>query len=226
LEASFDRSAHGKIMEDLREGRQTADTLFLAYSTLANFQPVSMSEYPQTYLNHPNGRILYLLKTFTLKAMSAMRREGISKIVNGQTFAEKREGFKNLMLLGGLMYLLGVPVDALKDWIMGRDPQLEDLHVDNLLKLVGVNRWAMWRARDGHLLQAGWAIVGPPKPWADYPASDWQKIQREQRKGYGADLSKLESWKLVPIIGRPYYWHLGGGADKIKQRKLKEWGLY
>jgi len=219
LEASFERSAHAKIIADLREGRQTPDTLFLAYSTLANFQPVSLSEYPQTYLNNPNGRIFYLLKTFTLKALSAMRREGISKIVHGKTVTEKAEGFKNLIVLAGLMYLLGVPIDALKDWLMGRDPRLEDLHVDNLLKLVGVNRWAVWRARDGHIFQAAWAVIGPPKPWMDYPWSDWEKIHKEQQKGLDADLSKLESWKLIPIIGRPYYWHFGGGADKVKRRK-------
>jgi len=222
LEASFERSAHAKIMDDLRNGRQTPDTLFLAYSTLANFQPISLSEYPQAYLNNPNGRILYLLKTFTLKALSAMRREGVSKIVHGKTVEEKAEGFKNLIMLAGLMYLLGVPIDALKDWLMGRDPRLEDLHVDNMLKLIGVNRWALWRARDGHFVQAAWAIIGPPKPWVDYPWSDWEKIAKEQAKGLDADLSKLESWKLVPIIGRPYYWHFGGGADKVKRRKANQ----
>gem|GEM_PF-955573 len=219
LDASFAASEHAKVMDDLREGRVTPDTLFLAYSTLANFQPVSRSEYPQAYLNNSNGRILYLLKSFTLKAISAMRREGISKIVHGKTGAERVEGFRNLIWLAGLMYLLGVPVDALKDLIMGREPRLSDLHVDNLLKLVGVNRWIAWRLRDGHIFQAAHALVGPPMPWFDYPASDWKRIQKEQSKGRDADLSKLEAWKLVPIVGRPYYWWLGGGREKVKRRR-------
>ena len=39
--------------------------------------PINSTEMPLKYLKHPNGRVFYMLKTFTIKQFDVMRRDGI-----------------------------------------------------------------------------------------------------------------------------------------------------
>ena len=53
---------------------------------------------PSVYLEAGNGRIFYMLKTFTLKVFDVFRNEVFHKIRTGNK-AEKIQGLKNLIRL-------------------------------------------------------------------------------------------------------------------------------
>lgn len=222
IERAFDPITGAQVITDLAAGKKTEDTLFAVYTVLADYQPLTQSEYPEYYLRHPNGRIFYMLKSFTLKQFDAFRREGITKIVNGNA-AQKLEGARNLIHLAGLLFLIGCPVDWLKDFIMGRKPALDDIMVDNLFKLVGVNRWALWRFRESkNPVEAALLLIAPPAPFIVYPATDLIDSAMKIMEGDDIDVTKFETWRALPFVGSPVYWWMGGGADKIEKKEKKE----
>jgi hypothetical protein len=211
-------SAGTAVIADLAVGKKTEDTLFAVYTVLADYQPISMSEYPEAYLRHPNGRIFYMLKSFTLKQLEAFRREAFSLIVHGDA-KQKAKGFKNLIHLAGLLWLAGVPLDWLKDMIMGRDPQLTDLMVDNVFKLTGVNRWNLWQFRERkNPLEAAMMLVVPPAPFFQYPLMDVEKSAKKIEQGEEIVPGDFESWRMLPLVGAPIYWWFGGGKEKTEKR--------
>ena len=55
----------------------------LLYSRLLDFQPVALSEMPEYYLKAGNGRVFYMLKTYTLKQMDVFRKEVWHTMKNG-----------------------------------------------------------------------------------------------------------------------------------------------
>lgn len=217
----FGPQAATQVVQDLAAGNVTADVKFAVYNVLADYQPVSLSEYPEYYLRHPNGRVFYMLKTFTLKQIDAFRREAITNIVRGNA-KQKAVGFKNLIQLAGLLYIIGVPVDWLKDWIMMRDPQLPDIAVDNVFKLLGVNRWNLWQFRErNNPVEAALLLVAPPAPFLVYPLTDAMESAEKVSEGDDIKPGEFESWRMLPFIGAPIYWYLGGGVQKVEERAKK-----
>jgi hypothetical protein len=224
LDTSFTPEQAAQVLTDLKAGKQTPDTLFAVYSVLSDYQPISLSEYPEAYLRHPNGRIFYMLKTFTLKQIEAFRREGLDLIVKGSP-AQKMEGMGRLMKLAGLFYLINIPVDWIKDFIMGRDPQMDDLMVDNLFKLMGFSRWHVWNFRyRQNPLETAALLVLPAAPFIQYPFMDMQDAIKQISKGEDIEPGQFNTWRILPIVGSPIYWHFGGGATKIEKRREEREG--
>jgi hypothetical protein len=224
LDTSFTPEQAAQVLTDLKAGKQTPDTLFAVYSVLSDYQPISLSEYPEAYLRHPNGRIFYMLKTFTLKQIEAFRREGLDLIVKGSP-AQKMEGMGRLMKLAGLFYLINIPVDWIKDFIMGRDPQMDDLMVDNLFKLMGFSRWHVWNFRyRQNPLETAALLVLPAAPFIQYPFMDMQDAIKQISKGEDIEPGQFNTWRILPIVGSPFYWHFGGGATKIEKRREEREG--
>lgn len=225
IETSFGPTLAPRVIGELSRGQKTEDTLFATYSILADYQPIALSEYPEFYLRHPNGRVFYMLKSFMLKQVDAFRREAFTLIVHGNA-KQKATGFKNLIHLAGLLYIIGLPVDWLKDWVMGRDPQLGDLAVDNAVKLLGVNRWNLYQFRDKkNPLEAAALLVLPPAPFIIYPLDDAREAIKRIQEGDDIEPGNFESWRMLPFVGAPIYWWAGGGKVKIeKQREKRERG--
>lgn len=224
LETSFTPEQAAQVVADLSAGNKTPDTLFCVYSVLADYQPINLSEYPEAYLRNPNGRIFYMLKTFTLKQIESFRREGLDLIVKGSP-AQKVEGMGRLMKLAGLFYLINIPVDWIKDFIMGRDPQMDDLMVDNIFKLMGFSRWHVWNFRyRSNPLETASLLVLPAAPFIQYPFMDMQDSIRQISKGEDIEPGQFNTWRILPIVGSPLYWHFGGGATKIEERREEREG--
>tara|TARA_R100000781_G_scaffold113684_2_gene82737 strand:- start:1998 stop:4052 length:2055 start_codon:yes stop_codon:yes gene_type:complete len=80
LETFGSQEAADLVLKDLAEGKMSDDIKFLMFCELSNIQPISHAEMPQKYLDMPNGRIAYQLKTFTIKQFDIYRREGKLKL--------------------------------------------------------------------------------------------------------------------------------------------------
>jgi len=188
----------GQVIDDLKNRRMSENVELLAFNELSDFQPISKAELPQMYLEHPNGRILYQLKTYQLKQMDVVRREAYQEIVSGDA-RRMYKGAKRLMILGTGYALAGVAPDAIKDWVEGRDvdvlstPKL----VENALQTFGINRYVGERLKKGQVVGALQDMVTPPIRVLE-------------------DIVKLteKSVSYIPIAGRSFYNRYLGGNER------------
>jgi len=217
-----DQARINKLKNDLAEGRKSNDVLLLGWNILLDYHPVDLSEMPKGYLENPRGRVAYMLKTFTIKQIDSYRREGIVEMAKGyetKDWGRFTKGFLNLTRLLAFLWLAGIPTDWLKDFVMGRDPTLSDIAVDNVWKLGGLSRYSLYYAREHGIRDTALITLSPPMPWFDYPFRDAQTILNDKKE---FNLEDAETWRVVPLFGAPYYWWFGGGNEKIKNQKQKK----
>jgi len=178
-----------QLIADLQSGVLSPRTQRLAFEALSDVQPISRAELPQAYLEHPNGRLLYQLKTYMLKQADIVRRDAYDNIATRDP-RKIMTGLKNLAGLATLYAFSSVPGDAIKDWLSGREidvlstPQL----VENVTKTFGLNRYSADKLGQGKVVETGIGIMTPPlKVIEDILAG------REKAVSY------------LPGIGRPLY---------------------
>jgi len=106
----------------------------IAFMDLSKVQPITLLEMPEAYLKNPNGRIMYMLKTFTMKHINLMRQEGFKQIRHGDT----KKGIKSLAVLSSFFTLGNMGVDKVNDLILGRDTKLEESFWANLWRNTGL----------------------------------------------------------------------------------------
>jgi len=192
------------VITDLRSGDITDNVRLLLYNKVLDFQPMSLSEMPQTYLTAGNGRVFYMLKTFTLKQFDVFRTQAYNKIRYGNK-KEKIEGMKNFVSVAALFVLANAAADELKDWLLDRETDLEDRVVDNLLRLAGVSKFVTWKARTEGVGSALARQILPPFKFIDAAGKDI--LNAGDDKG-------LEVMSSIPLVGKLYYWHMGRGTSK------------
>ena len=136
------------LIEALKKGdMESNDVKLLLWHELSDMQPVSLSEMPLKYLQNPNGRTFYMLKTFTLKQFDVMRRDGIQltkamkpkrdsmqRIIKDKKtdmpilepdLLKRAEGYKNLTTYAMYFTAGGVTSDVIKDLINGKEVSMD-----------------------------------------------------------------------------------------------------
>jgi GNAT superfamily N-acetyltransferase len=221
IDSSFEPAQAAQVIADLVKGKRTADTDFLLWSVLADYQPISLLDYPTGYLDNPRFRLFYTLKTYSIKHIESLRREAVSQMVHGNK-AQKIQGGTNLLKIAGLFFMIGMPVDWIKDWLMMRDPQMGTIAVDNLFKLFGLSRWGVWQFRnEDQKILAVFKMIAPPVPFLDYPLEDLTTVEDRMTHGEAVEFADLESIRMIPFAGGPMYWGAGAGAKAVEKRIKK-----
>lgn len=210
-----------QVMDDLRSGRTTENVKLLAFNTLLDFQPVALSEMPRSYLTAPNGRIFYMLKTYAIKQLDVLRREGLDAMVNGHTPAQKMKGFTSMMYLAFLMMAANMGADEIKDKLLGRDTPWDDMVIDNILRLFGVSKYVIYKARGSRTPAREVIIstVAPPASVIEYPITD---LMGFIKKGSDYPIKDMQTLQLVPYFGKFYHWWFGAGRGTIERREGKQ----
>jgi hypothetical protein len=198
-----------QLIKDLRAGNDIENARLYLFNVLSDFQPISLSEMPQKYLTGGNGRIFYMLKTFTLKQFDAFRREAFQKI---GTEGQRIQGLKNLVRLAACFAAANATSDVIKDLILGRPIDPGDKVVDNLLRLVGISKFVTWQARTQGVGKAVVMQVAPPFKGIDALVKDINSA---------GDDKGLEIVQSIPLVGKLYYWWFGKGADKAERNENK-----
>jgi hypothetical protein len=206
-ELSYFEDETDQLIEDLQAGNITENVKLYLFNTLSDFQPITLSEMPEKYLTGGNGRIFYMLKTFTLKQFDAFRREAVQKIAKPET---RKEGIKNLIKLASAFVVANATADLIKALILGRPIDPEDIVIDNLLRLFGVSKFVTWKAREEGLGTAISRQILPPIKIVDAVTKDIATV---------GDDKGLETVSSIPIIGKLYYWWFGKGAGKSNKRQ-------
>jgi len=72
-----------RLMDDIGKKNLTDNVKLMLWNELSDVQPISLSEMPLKYLQSPNGRVLYTLKTFTVKQLDFMRKQIVDEAAKG-----------------------------------------------------------------------------------------------------------------------------------------------
>lgn len=199
------------LIADLQAGNITENVKLFAFNELSDVQPISLSEMPQAYLDNPNGRILYMLKSFTLKMYDVARREVVREWKQGN----KLQATKNATLLAGYLTVANTGVQATKDMLLGREVRPEDLPDRSLWALLGVfgmNKYTSERylAR-GDIKGAVINTLAPATPVIEAAITLGRELP--------SDDPNLEPvLKGIPMVGPLLYNWFGGGAEKHNER--------
>lgn len=196
------------VIQDLQNDVVTDNVKLLVYSRLIDFQPVALSEMPEKYLTAGNGRVFYMLKTFTLKQFDVYRNEIYNKLRYGDK-SEKIQAMKNFVRLTMFFVMANAGADELKDWVLGRKTDFRDRVVDNALRLFGVSKYITWKARTEGVGTAFFKYqIMPPFKFVDSITKDISTAGDE--KG-------LETVASIPVVGKLAYWHMGRGSSKREE---------
>ena len=165
------------LVSDLRAGNITDNVKMLAFSELANFQPISLSEMPLKYLQADAGRVFYALKSFTLKQFDVMRREIIHELTDGNPV----QGMRKFIAYATILPLSGATVQEVKDFISrGDEISIEDIPDQmaiNAIKLMGTSQWVVEnRLKKGQFGAAIGEAVMPPITLLDGLKEELQAI--------------------------------------------------
>ena len=199
------------LVQELQSGKVGPLTEALSFSELSDMQPVSKAEMPQMYLEHPNGRVLYMLKTYMLKQVDILRRDAYEEIAKGTPEGIMR-GTKNLAALATVYAVSNVPGDVVKDWLSGRksDPLATPRLVENVMQTFGINRYSASQLGQGKVVETATAMMTPP-------VRVLQDIVQMSPKAVA----------YVPLVGRPVYdrYFDGNVKREIYEKRLANKGL-
>ena len=226
LDITFDnKQQRNQVIEDLKNNKITDDIQFLAYSTLLDIQPITISSMPPAYIETPKLRAAYALKSFTITHLNIIRKEGVDDIVNGLSnlkqggLAQAGIGASNLIKLATVFLLCNISTDIIKDLLSGKEIYLDDIAINNLWKFIGLSRY---QAEYINKPSDQWAsIIMPPIPYIDSGKKDIKTFEKFLKKGENFNPLELESVRYLPILGQTTYYLAGKGKEKEK-KKVKQ----
>lgn len=190
-----------QLLADLQAKRMTDNTRAYLFSELSDMQPISKMELPQGYLDMPNGRSVYMLKTFMLKQADIVRRDAYNEIRKGN----RAKGLYNLARFGLVLGTAGATTQMLKDWMMGREVNFEATDIaENLLKTFGWSSYVLDKARQGKPVEATGGTLLPPYQMVD------QLIAQDPR-----------ALQYIPLVGKPIY-HWGTEDAQLREERRQE----
>jgi len=214
------------VIQDLLSDKSSDNVKMLLYSRLLDFQPVALSEMPEYYLKGGNGRVFYMLKTYTLKQFDVFRKEVWHNLRDGDA-NQKLEGIKNLTKLMALLTLSNAAADEIKDFLMGKEQKFSDHVIENFLTLGGASKYMrMQITREG----IGSTLVGqilPPFKFVDSIGKDIGQSYKDYVSGDTMNLIDARTLESIPVAGKLAYWHWGRGSEykeSIAEREFKEAG--
>ena len=198
----------------------TDNIKFHGFNELSGIQPISMLEMPQPYLDNPNiGRISYMLKSFMIKQLDVARRGIIQEFKKGN----KKTAIKNATVLAGYLSAANVGTRLVRDLLLGRDIEPEQIPTQAMWALTGVygiDKYTTDRyLKEGRVTEYAVNFITPATPIVDSVF----KVGKEGIDAlYGEDVNLEPALKGIPLVGPLAYNWFGGGAEKYNERLEKE----
>ena len=199
----------GEVLEDFKNKVPTDDVKYMLFAELLNFQPIAITEMPEYYVRGGNLRIFYMLKSYVIKQID---------VYNNEVFRKKdpKEKMKNFLKLSIALILMNATADTIKDMILGRKTKLQDIVIDNILRLVGFSKWQLYKTREDGILATFFQSILPPTPFIDEVYKDAMRFANKKN----AKVSDMRIWQRIPVVGKFYFWWFGGGKE-IKNKKKR-----
>ena len=197
---------------DLQSGKKSDLVIEALYNNLADVAPISLTEMPEAYAGNPNLRIMYSLKSYTIKQFNFVRERVFTKIYVG--LAQKNpqmigEGMSDMMKILAFSTLANGSSDILKAIVFNREIDENEMFWNTFLRLFGVTKYTTVQIRKEGLGDAMLKTIAPPQFGM---MSDVFKDVSEMSR-----LQEMKSTKFVPFVGKLYYWREGRGEDVEKR---------
>ena len=193
----------------------TDNIKFHAFNELSDTQPITMLEMPQAYLDAPNGRILYMLKSFMLKQYDVLRRNVVQEYKKGNKISAVKKG----AALAGYLAAANVGTQTIKDILLGREIRPEQLPTQAMWALTGIyglNKYSTERyLGQGQVTEFAYRTVVPATPVID---AAFKGGKEAIDAVYGEDVDFSPVLKGIPLVGPMTYNWFGGGAEKYNKR--------
>jgi hypothetical protein len=199
------------VVVDLQNRQMTDNVKLLLFNELADVQPITLSEMPLKYLQNPNGRVFYMLKTFTLKQLDIMRRNIWHEYKAGNNLVAAKNATRYL----GLVTAFNLTAEMSKSALLTQEIDVDrvpDMAVTTLFKNFGASEYIFnkygSKGQVGSLLGE---LVAPPLNVVDGMA------------GVFLDPDNMDQHlKHMPLFGLMYYYWFGPGMERLNQRLDKE----
>lgn len=201
-----------QLLADLRSGEKTRLVYELAFRELSDAQPTTRLEVPKFYLDNPNLRPLWMLKSFSIKQLNLLRERGFREIARGNV----AEGTKFVVGYGIALGLGGATMEFIANALLGRDDKLEwgDIPV-NALKSFGLSDFVVDKFRQGKPGEAAASALLPPVGIL----GDVVNPRTLRDPDTGEEIPNTSAAKYFPWVGRIVESRYLGGADRYNERK-------
>ena len=207
-EKGFGSAEFKQLIESLKKGDVDERVKMYLFSELSDVQPISLSELPAVYLNIPNARILYMLKSYSIKQLDLIRNRIVNEFKNGS----KKEAAKQLAGYLAAISMIGGTVDETKDFVLGRgfDPtDIPSNGAEQVFKLVGLNKYVReTQSTPSEFLSNN---LMPPLNALDALWTDTEKLVTS------GDVLPEKIIKELPVGGKIWYNFFGGGLENFEK---------
>ena len=179
----------------------------IAFMKLSKIQPITLSEMPAAYLNNPNGRMLYMLQSFTLKHINTIRQD-IFKEARKGTLLSTAKSAQNFGKLIGYYTAMNLGADQIIDAMLGREREFDESLIINLYRSTGfLSKYDVDQmARDGDPGQFITGLVAPPLQQMGLGAVEIGIVAKNLAMGNDAfaDMKNpgKDTLQNIPYIGR------------------------
>ena len=209
------------VVQDILANTESDNVKMMLYSRLLDFQPVALSEMPELYLNSGNGRVFYMLKTYTIKQFDVFRKEVVHNLKSDNP-QQKIQGITNMVQLMGLLTIANATTDEMKDFMLGKETKFSDNVIENFLTIGGASRYTrMQVSREGF----GSAITQQILPPMKFVNSASKDIAEGYSSYVSGDVSNFDNARIIdslPVGGKIFYWHYGRGNENKKSLEEQE----
>ena len=218
----FGSERAGQMVKELQESNPASKQLPKAVEELIwykflDLNPATLGEMPKFYNASGNMRIMYMLKTFTIKQFDVAREAAGADIAKAKELYDQgnkkaaaqsaAKGMKSLIGLATVFAAANAGTDMIKDTLYGRPIKRDELLENNLWKLLGINRYLIMKAKRDGPAKAFLEGLLPPTTVFDRAAQDIQALAGDKE------------YKGAMLQGTPLdmvYWKYLGGLDKIQ----------
>lgn len=216
-----------EVMDKMSRGIIDEDAKFYAFNILSDFQPITDLEVPAKYLTASNGKILYMLQTWSIKALNTYRRDVVSKMTNADNVGDYASALQNFVKLTTTLTLAGATANEIKDFVRGKDVPFKENVVTALIQISGIfSRYGLEKgAREGSIV--GEAFPVPPQvSLIDNSLQDlheaWITFSDAEKD---LEINNFRLTRNAPLGGDLYYWWLGRGATRGEKSSTKDLGI-
>lgn len=211
-----------KTIADLQKGVKSDYVIEALYNELADVAPISLLEMPESYAANPNLRILYSLKSYTIKQFNFVRERVWVKLMQGIATKNPKmigEASTDMMKILAFSTLANGSADVLKAIVFNREIDEEDFYWNTLLRIFGITKYTTVQIRKEGLDTAILKTIAPPQ--LGVAASAFKDVQEMQ------EVTDMRSVKYIPFIGKLYYWQMGRGVESEERlSRLRETPSY
>lgn len=192
--ALFDKIGEGQweaFLKDMKAGDiSNPNVRFAVVNELAEVQPIFMIDMPMSYLKHPNGRIVYALKTWAIRQVNRLRED----MMKGQ--------YGDLARYALAIYIGNLSIDLMKDAtvaaIHGEELTQRDISnraLANMFKLALANQGQVKKAARGD-------VSGMVADFANIPAFGMMGDVVYDIKNWDDAEKRIKTISRIPVIGR------------------------